>query len=206
MLPRFKKSLSLILVSLAVSEAYATQVVERADQAHVQVPISARETNRLAIEGRRIASVVPSVKGALSGQKDEALGAFYFTLANDSHSHGTVTLFVSDEKGVTYKLLLVPRPIAGEEIIIRPPEEKERQAPVARTDETRPVLSAPDQGSDADHGRREPGEQHPARGGQQGGSSLEGGAFGPAVEVPGGGAGWREVPADQRFPSQHAPG
>lgn len=141
MLPRFKKSLSLILVSLAVSEAYATQVVERADQAHVQVPISARETNRLAIEGRRIASVVPSVKGALSGQKDEALGAFYFTLANDSHSHGTVTLFVSDEKGVTYKLLLVPRPIAGEEIIIRPPEEKERQVPVARTDETGRALS-----------------------------------------------------------------
>jgi conjugal transfer pilus assembly protein TraK len=31
---------------------------------------------------------------------------------------------VSDEKGVTYKLILVPRPVAGEEIIIRPPSEK----------------------------------------------------------------------------------
>jgi conjugal transfer pilus assembly protein TraK len=31
---------------------------------------------------------------------------------------------VSDEKGITYKLILVPRPVAGEEIIIRPPTEK----------------------------------------------------------------------------------
>ena len=133
MLPRFKRSLSLILLSLAVSEASATQFVEKADRGHVQVLISAKETNRLAIEGRRIASIVPSVKGALSGQKDETgLGAFYFTLASDAHSHGTLTLFVSDENGVTYKLLLVPRPMAGE------PEKIE---PVVRTDEAGRALS-----------------------------------------------------------------
>jgi len=68
--------------------------------------------------------VVPSVKGVLAGQKDEALGAYYFTLASESPNQGTVTVFVSDEKGVTYKLILVPRPVAGEEIIIRPPSEK----------------------------------------------------------------------------------
>lgn len=68
--------------------------------------------------------MVPSVKGVLAGQKDEALGAYYFTLASESHNQGTVTVFVSDEKGVTYKLILVPRPVAGEEIIIRPPSEK----------------------------------------------------------------------------------
>ena len=142
MLPRFKRSLSLILLSLAVSEASATQFVEKADRGHVQVLISAKETNRLAIEGRRIASIVPSDKGALSGQKDETgLGAFYFTLASDAHSHGTLTLFVSDENGVTYKLLLVPRPMAGEEIIIRPPAEPEKIEPVVRTDEAGRALS-----------------------------------------------------------------
>ena len=52
------------------------------------------------------------------------LGAYYFTLASESPNQGTVTVFVSDEKGVTYKLILVPRPVAGEEIIIRPPSEK----------------------------------------------------------------------------------
>ncbi|ANC47603.1 type-F conjugative transfer system secretin TraK [Comamonas thiooxydans] len=126
MFPRSKKSLSaiLLLTSLLATEAGATQVVENADRGHVQVNISVNETNRLAIDGRRIANVVPSVKGVLAGQKDEALGAYYFTLASESPNQGTVTVFVSDEKGVTYKLILVPRPVAGEEIIIRPPSEK----------------------------------------------------------------------------------
>ncbi|WP_284076202.1 type-F conjugative transfer system secretin TraK [Herbaspirillum aquaticum] len=115
----------LLLVSLlATTEAHATQVVENADRGHVQVNISVNEVNRLSIEGRRIASVVPGIKGALAGEKDEGLGVYYFTLANPSPDHGTVTVFVSDEKGATYKLILSPRPVAGEEIIIRPPNEK----------------------------------------------------------------------------------
>jgi hypothetical protein len=75
MFPRSKKSLSaiLLLTSLLATEAGATQVVENADRGHVQVNISVNETNRLAIDGRRIANVVPSVKGVLAGQKDEAL-------------------------------------------------------------------------------------------------------------------------------------
>lgn len=121
MLPRFKKSLSLVLLSLAALEASATQAIHGAEDRHVQVTISANETNRLAVSGRRISHVVPSVKGVISTQKDEALGALYFTLSNPSSRHGTVTLFVSDDQGVTYKLLLVPRQIAGEEIILHPP-------------------------------------------------------------------------------------
>lgn len=124
MYPKLKNLLSAILLSLLAIEAGATQVVENADRGHVQVNISANEQNRLAVEGRRIANVVPSQKGVLSYQKDEALGAFYFTLSSDSPNHGTVTLFVSDDKGITYKLILVPRPIAGEEVILRPPTEK----------------------------------------------------------------------------------
>jgi len=124
MYPKLKNLLSAILLSLLAIEAGATQVVENADRGHVQVNISANEQNRLAVEGRRIANVVPSQKGVLSYQKDEAMGAFYFTLSSDSPNHGTVTLFVSDDKGITYKLILVPRPIAGEEVILRPPTEK----------------------------------------------------------------------------------
>lgn len=139
MFPRSKKSLSaiLLLTSLLATEAGATQVVENADRGHVQVNISVNETNRLAIDGRRIANVVPSVKGVLAGQKDEALGAYYFTLASESPNQGTVTVFVSDEKGVTYKLILVPRPVAGEEIIIRPPSEK------ATPSSAQPLMAAP---------------------------------------------------------------
>ncbi|WP_459203510.1 type-F conjugative transfer system secretin TraK (plasmid) [Ralstonia pseudosolanacearum] len=119
-----KKSLSAILLSLLALEVNATQVIPNADRGPVQVNISASEQNRLAVDGRRIANVVPSAKGVLTYQKDEVLGALYFALASDAPTQGTVTLFVSDEKGVTYKLILVPRPVTGEEIILQPPTEK----------------------------------------------------------------------------------
>lgn len=124
MYPRLKKSSGAILLSLLALEADATQFIDGADRGHVQVTISAGEQNRLAIEGRRIANVVPSAKGVLTYQKDEVLGALYFALAGTTPNHGTVTLFVSDEMGVTYKLILVPRPVAGEEIVLRPPPGK----------------------------------------------------------------------------------
>ena len=103
MFPRLKNSWGALLLSLLAAEAGATQLIEHADRGHVSVNISASETNRLAIEGRRIAHVVPSVKGVLAGQKDEAQGAYYFTLANAAPNQGSVTLFVSDDKGVTYE-------------------------------------------------------------------------------------------------------
>jgi conjugal transfer pilus assembly protein TraK len=46
----------------------------------------------------------------------------YFTLTGEQT--GTVTLFVTDELGVNYKIVLVPRPIGAEDIILRPPAEK----------------------------------------------------------------------------------
>lgn len=119
--------LSLLLLSL---DASATQVVDGCYATHQQVNISAREQNRLAIDGRRIGTVVPSQKGVISYVKDEQAGALYFTLASDTPNSGTVTLFVSDEQNpaATCKLILVPRPIAGEEIIIKPPAESRTSA------------------------------------------------------------------------------
>lgn len=109
---------------LLAAQTEATQVIENSHAQHVQVNISASETNRLAVEGRRITNVVPAQPGLISAKKDEAQGALYFTLATNQSVVGTVTLFVSDDHNVTYKLILVPRPIAGEEIILRPPTEK----------------------------------------------------------------------------------
>ncbi len=105
-------------------KAHASQVIKYADQQHQQATISAHEQNRLAIEGRRITHVVPSRKGVITVVKDEVRGAMYFALTSDTPHPGTVTLFVSDNKGVTYKLILLPRTIAGEEIILRPPIAK----------------------------------------------------------------------------------
>jgi conjugal transfer pilus assembly protein TraK len=131
MFPKSKKLLSAAL--LLTAEASAAQLVEHADHGHVEVNISVNEQNRLAVDGRRIANVVPSQKGVLTTIKDEALGALYFALADQSPNanHGTVTLFVTDDHGTVYKLILVPRPIAGEEIILAAPEQRATRTTVA---------------------------------------------------------------------------
>jgi conjugal transfer pilus assembly protein TraK len=132
---RLKKSLSLLLLSGGLSIAHATQFIDGADRQHVEVSISASEQNRLSIEGRRIASLVPSRKGILAIAKDESLGAIYFAFADESTKHGTVTLFVTDDGGVTYKMILIPRAIAGEDIILRPPSNTS-SAGIAATPKT----------------------------------------------------------------------
>ena len=121
----FKRWSNLILLGLSVSsQADATQLIDNSDKQHVQVNISARESNRLAVEGRRIANVVPGQAGQIVGTKDEAQGVLYFSVNPDAPVNGTVTLFVTDEQNTSYKLILVPRAIAGEEIILRPPADK----------------------------------------------------------------------------------
>lgn len=67
---------------------------------------------------------MPGQVGQIVGKKDEAQGVLYFSLNPDAPPNGTVTLFVTDEQNTTYKLVLVPRAIAAEEIILRPPAEK----------------------------------------------------------------------------------
>ncbi len=107
---------SLLALLLSSSLAQATQLIENSHQQHVQVNFSARETNRLAVEGRRIVNVVPGQAGLLKAKKDEAQGALYFSLDPETPATGTITLFVDDDQGVTYKLILVPRATSGEEI------------------------------------------------------------------------------------------
>jgi len=100
-------------------------VIEGATLSHVEVNISAKEQNRLAVQGRQISTVVPSSKGAITYQKDEAQGALYFALSGNAPEGATVTLFVGDDKGQTYKIILVPKNIPGEEVILKPPVERE---------------------------------------------------------------------------------
>lgn len=114
----------LLLALLASSQAEATQFVEGADRQHVQVTVSARETNRLAIEGRRISHVVPAQAGLVVARKDDAAGALYFTIAPDQPPNAAVTLFVTDEQHTTYKLILLPRGVPGDEIVLRPPGDR----------------------------------------------------------------------------------
>lgn len=137
MSPNFKKSLSLILPLLLLSQidkVGATQYIDGADKQHQTVNISSREQNRLAIAGRRIQNVVPSRKGAIVYEIDKQLGVIFFTLANDTVTNETMTLFVTDEKGVSYKLIMVPKSSPGEELILNPPAEKVSRETVGGAD------------------------------------------------------------------------
>ena len=116
--------LAVPMLVLSVPEVFSRQVIERAELSHVQVEISMLEQNRLSIQGRRIAHVVPSRKDALTVLKDEGLGVLYFALSEEEQTKQTVTLFVTDDTGVNYKLILVPKKIAGEEIVLVPPRER----------------------------------------------------------------------------------
>lgn len=135
MSPRSKRLSKLtLLASLLLSLggwSHATQRIEGATDRHVEVNISAKEQNRLAVAGRHIVTVVPSAKGAISYQKDEAQGALYFALSDGLPGGSTVTLFVGDDRGQTYKIILVPKSIPGEEIILQPPQVREASESVA---------------------------------------------------------------------------
>ena len=71
---------------------------------------------------------MPGQPGQIVGKKDEAQGVLYFSLNPDAPVNGTITLFVTDDQSVTYKLILVPRAIAAEEVILRPPADKSAAA------------------------------------------------------------------------------
>ncbi|MPX16882.1 conjugal transfer protein TraK [Moraxella catarrhalis] len=133
MLKKLKK-LSQMMLPLAVltlsAETYAKSEVINADRFTAEVAISRLEQNLIEIQGRRISSVIPSIAGALTYHKDDENGVLYFTLANDQHM-GTISMFVNDDQGGRYRLILVPSNQGAQEIILVPPSSatKEKTKP-----------------------------------------------------------------------------
>ena len=112
--------LPLLAISLLNNnEANAKNEVFNADSKVSEVVMSKQEQNLLEVKGRRIASVIPSVAGVLAYQQDTTNGILYFSLANDNYM-GTVTLFVNDDEGGRYRLILVPTNQPAQEISIVP--------------------------------------------------------------------------------------
>ncbi len=134
MLKKLKKlSLSLPLLALISVEAQAKSEVVNADRFTAEVAISRYEQNLIEIQGRRISSVIPSVAGALSYHQDHENGVLYFTLANEQHM-GPISMFVNDDQGGRYRLILVPSHQTSQEIIIVP---KDRAAESAKNSTVR---------------------------------------------------------------------
>lgn len=129
--PKKSSRLILLLAALASTSAHASQLVSNADKQAVNVNISVAEANRLTVQGRRILSIVPSQVGVIDYVKDEDAGAFFFGPRKDvagkppETGAGNVTLFVTDDQAVNYRIVAVPRPgLAAEDIVIEPPQPK----------------------------------------------------------------------------------
>lgn len=122
------KSLSAILLAspLLSLNVSAAQLIKGSASNPVDVNVSANEQNKISILDGHISLVVPSSKNAISYVLDDATaGAMYFTFTDPAQT-GTVTLFISDDENpnVSYRLILHPRSIAAEDVVIEPVKTK----------------------------------------------------------------------------------
>lgn len=121
MLKAWKKlTLTVIAMTVLATNAHSEIEVVGSESQIAEVAISRYEQNLIEIKDRKISSVIPSVNGSLAYQKDNTNGVLYFTLANPNFL-GTISVFVNDDEGERYKLILVPTQQAAQEIIIVPP-------------------------------------------------------------------------------------
>lgn len=127
-----KLFIGLVGLTLALP-TWAEQYIKGADRQNIEVTVSNSQQNVLAIQGRKIRSVVPSVAGSLDYQKDTDQGVLYFKLSDYYGTSGTISLFVNDDAGVRYKLILVPKAVGAEEVILIPPDDKSGQASTGKS-------------------------------------------------------------------------
>ncbi|ALK35183.1 type-F conjugative transfer system secretin TraK [Burkholderia plantarii] len=112
---------------LVAGPAKAISLVKGADRQAQQVAVSAAEYNLLTMSGgRQITKVVPTVPGSLSWT--QAGSQFWFKPSNPSALNETITLFVFDDAGVSYRLTLVPGPRPAEDVRIEPPASRTSRA------------------------------------------------------------------------------
>ena len=110
----------------AAAPAHAMQILEAADHAELAAEISARDVNRIALSGDRIARVIRAPSG-FAAEHDPASGDLYLRpVSSGSVSAAAdarpVTLFIGTERGFTYRLSLTPADRDSAQILIRNPD------------------------------------------------------------------------------------
>ncbi len=117
--PLFAIALGCMAALGAPAPALAMQILDAADHAELAAEISAKDVNRIALAGDRIARVVRSPDG-FAVEHDAASGDIYLRpVAAEAAEHEPVTLFVGTEKGFTYRLTLTPSDRDSAQILIR---------------------------------------------------------------------------------------
>ena len=99
--------------------AAAMQLLEAVDHAELAAEISAKEVNRIALIGDRIARAVRAPDG-FAVEHDAASGDLWLRRVDEGFADGSpVTLFLGTEKGFTYRLTLTPSERDAAQILIR---------------------------------------------------------------------------------------
>jgi len=114
------KNLSKILFCLCLTSAahvaLALQVVDGEKDETFVAKVSVRDVTRIALEHGRIRSFVAN-DGEMQIEKNSDTGQLYLRPVNISNKASS--LFISDEQGRTYTLLLVPTEMPADAVIIR---------------------------------------------------------------------------------------
>jgi conjugal transfer pilus assembly protein TraK len=108
-------AISLLFVN--ASFAYASQIRQMDDGEEQSANISKKDINRIKLVGDRIRSTKFNT-GELEISQDDKLGEIYIRPTKFAENK-PLNLFIITEQNFTYKLLLYPRSIPSEQIIIK---------------------------------------------------------------------------------------
>ena len=123
---------------VSAGAAYAAQTAQVLDVAAPEldvllVRVSDHDVNRFRISGARIVSAVVQKSPLVGVDKDEATGQIFLRLvrAPDGSRAKPFTMYLTDDKGRSYTLRVIPKSIPGQSVIIRPREvRRDRKRPV----------------------------------------------------------------------------
>ena len=88
-----------------------------AERGRVEAVIATKELSRIALDGGRLAALI-DYRQALHARKDEATGQFFIAPREDGSK--PINLFAIDEAGATYALLLHPRDVPAQSVLLKP--------------------------------------------------------------------------------------
>ena len=108
--------LYLILTFLFVSQLKALQIREVVESAEIQANIARGDLNRIKVAHDRISKARANA-GYATIEFEASTGEIFLRTSNKRYS--PVSVFLTTEKGFTYKLLLTPKNIPSEQIILR---------------------------------------------------------------------------------------
>lgn len=109
--------LSALLGTCAAQSVFAQQVLRMKDGDTQGAKIAKHEVSRIAVDGARIRSVVGS-RGDFEVQVDRDIGQIFVRPLGDMPIIVPINIFLTDDQGRTFSLILTAEDVPGESILI----------------------------------------------------------------------------------------